>query len=125
MFKGRSVLFALTASALLVAPLQNASHAGVIGMDQYLETVDRAQALERVDAVLARDDVRQRLEQLGVEQGDAMARVHALNDAELVALADDLENLPAGGNLFGVVGVVFVVLLVLELVGVIDIFKKI
>lgn len=125
MIRGRSTLLALTACAVLVAPLPRPAHAGVIAMDEYLQTVDREQALARVDAVLARDDVRQRLEQLGVDANDAMARVEALSDAELVALADDLENMPAGAGVLGVIGVVFVVLLVLELVGVIDIFKKI
>ena len=39
-------------------------------------------------------------------------------------LAEDLENLPAGGSVLAVVGIVFIVLLILELVGVIDIFNK-
>jgi hypothetical protein len=47
-----------------------------------------------------------------------------LSDAELIALAENLEELPAGG-LLGVLGVVFVVLLILELVGVTNIFTKI
>ena len=34
------------------------------------------------------------------------------------------EQLPAGGDILALIGVVFVVLLILELVGVIDIFKK-
>lgn len=35
-----------------------------------------------------------------------------------------VDRLPAGGSALAVIGVVFVVLLILELVGVIDIFKK-
>ena len=54
-----------------------------------------------------------------------MKRIAALTDQELEQLAADLESLPAGGSLLGVAGVVFIVLLILELVGVIDIFKKI
>jgi hypothetical protein len=33
--------------------------------------------------------------------------------------------LPAGGSLLGLIGAVFVVLLILEVTGVIDIFKKV
>jgi hypothetical protein len=36
-----------------------------------------------------------------------------------------MQDAPAGGDVLVVLGVVFLVLLVLELVGVIDIFKKI
>jgi hypothetical protein len=42
-----------------------------------------------------------------------------------MVLAGRLEELPAGGDLLAVVGITFVVILILELVGVIDIFKKI
>jgi hypothetical protein len=55
----------------------------------------------------------------------ANERIAALTDEELALLATELESQPAGGSLLGVAGVVFIVLLILELVGVIDIFKKI
>lgn len=111
--------------ALLVAPLQSTSYAAVIGTEQYLVAMERERALERIDAVLAREAVRERLTQLGVDPADALERAAALSDAELLALAENLEELPAGGSLLGVIGVVFVVLLILELVGVTDVFNKI
>ncbi|SRR5690606_6018012 len=112
--------------ALLVAPLQTTtSYAAVIGTEQYLGALERERALERIDAVLAREAVRERLTQLGVDPADALERAAALSDAELVALAENLEELPAGGDLLGVLGVMFVVLLVLELLGVTNVFNKI
>jgi hypothetical protein len=110
--------------AVLVAPLQSTAYAGVIGTELYLGAMDREQALDRIDAVLAREEVRARLEQLGVDPAQAIERVAALSDAELVALEQNLEELPAGGIL-GVIGVVFIVLLILEVVGVTNIFNKI
>jgi hypothetical protein len=118
-------LVVLTVVAFACASVQHAAYGAVIGTEQYLSSVDRAETLERIDAVLAREDVQQQLEQLGVDPAEAQERVSALTDQELQTLADHLENLPAGGSLLGVVGVVFIVLLVLELVGAIDIFKKI
>ena len=41
------------------------------------------------------------------------------------SFADRLDRAPAGGDALEVVGLVFLVLLILELVGVIDIFKTI
>ena len=75
--------------------------------------------------MLARAEVAAELRRLGVEPEAALARAEALSDQELQILVDDLENLPAGGSLLGTVGVVFIVLLILELVGAIDIFTKI
>lgn len=120
----RNSLVALLAASLLAASVGSA-HAGVITTQQYLSAVDREAARARVDAVLARKEVRSRLEHYGVDPVAAEERIAALTDQELELLATELENLPAGGDLLGVVGVVFIVLLILELVGVIDIFSKI
>ncbi len=115
----------LLAAAVLSASVQSAAYGAVVSTSQYLATIDRKATLERIDAALARTEVRDRLEQLGVDPVAANERIAALSDRELEQLATDLDNLPAGGSLLGVVGIVFIVLLILELVGVIDIFKKI
>ena len=73
--------------------------------------------------MLAQSEVTKELERLGVDPDQTSARIAALSDQELQLLAHDLEELPAGG-LLATIGVVFIVLLILELVGVIDIFKK-
>lgn len=121
----RSSLALMLAASVLAAVPHNAARAGVIGTQQYLTAIDRDAALARIDAVLAREEVRNRLERYGVDPVAANERIAALTDEELALLATELENLPAGGDLLGVVGVVFIVLLILELVGVIDIFSKI
>ena len=51
-------------------------------------------------------------------------RLDALSDAEVATLAGQIGEAPAGGDALAVIGIVFVVLIILELVGVIDIFKK-
>jgi hypothetical protein len=62
---------------------------------------------------------------MGVDPADAMQRISSLPDQDLAKLAEQFESMPAGGDLLGVIGIVFVVLLILELTGVVDIFKKI
>lgn len=80
--------------------------------------------LAAVQARLARSDVQQAMVQLGVDPVEAGLRVAALGEQELAQLETQLETLPAGGSVLGLIGAVFVVLLILELTGVIDIFKK-
>jgi Na+-transporting NADH:ubiquinone oxidoreductase subunit NqrC len=121
----RSPLVVLLSAALVASSLQSAAYAGVISTQEYIAAVDRDATLARIDAVLARDEVRNELTRLGVDALEANERIAALTDQELQLLATDLENLPAGGSAIGVIGVVFLVLLILELVGVIDIFNKI
>jgi hypothetical protein len=121
----RNSLVALLVTSLLAASLQSAAFAGVISTRQYLTSLDRQATLARIDAVLAREEVQSKLEQYGVDPLAAEERIAALTDQELELLATELESLPAGGDLLAVVGIAFVVLLILELVGVIDIFNKI
>jgi hypothetical protein len=121
----RNTLVALLATSLLATSLQSAAFAGVISTQQYLTSLDREATLARIDAVLAREEVQSKLEQYGVDPVAAEERIAALTDQELELLATELESLPAGGDLLAVVGIAFVVLLILELVGVIDIFNKI
>ncbi|HEY7671881.1 MAG TPA: PA2779 family protein [Gammaproteobacteria bacterium] len=111
--------------AVSLSCMQTAARADVIGAEQFINTLDRQATLDRIDAVLARSDVQRELERYGVDSAEASERVAALNDQELMLLTDKLEELPAGGSLLAVVGVTFIVILILELVGVIDIFKKI
>jgi uncharacterized membrane protein (Fun14 family) len=121
----RNSLVAVLAASLFTASLQSAAYAGVISTQQYLTAVDREATKARIDAVLAREEVRSRLEQYGVDPAAADARIAALTDQELELLATELESLPAGGDLLAIVGITFIVLLILELTGVIDIFSKI
>lgn len=86
------------------------------------------QVLERqpgeVQAVLARADVQQAMINLGVDPVQAQLRVASLSESELTQLQGQLDTLPAGGIL-GLIGAVFVVLLILEVTGAVDIFKKV
>ena len=58
----------------------------VVGTETALASQQRAERIERLNSVLARDDVRAELERLGVAPADAQARVAALSDSELLAL---------------------------------------
>ncbi len=77
-----------------------------------------------MDATLARADVQDKLAELGVDATAIEGRLAALSDQEIATLAEQIESAPAGGDALAVIGIVFVVLIILELVGVIDIFKK-
>lgn len=81
--------------------------------------------LDSIDSALKREDVRQLLIARGVSPDDAMTRIAALPEGDLAILAEQMDELPAGGDLLALVGAVFIVLLILELTGVINIFNKV
>jgi hypothetical protein len=119
----RSLVYALCLAVLnLGSPL--VARAELVGTLQAVESGTRAQDYATVSAALARDQVRGQMTALGVDPAVVEARVARLTDPELRSLADRMEQMPAGGDALAVIGIVFVVLIILELVGVIDIFKK-
>ncbi len=122
----RRTIVAITASTFLSLGFQaGTASASVIGTQAYLSAADRAGQIASVQATFARADVRSALEKYGVNPVDAAARVASLTDQELTDVSRNLDNLPAGGDgVVLVLGIVFIVLLILEWTGVIDIFKR-
>lgn len=100
------------------------AQAGMIGTESIVAAQTRDNSLTTVNGFMARADVQQQLQAWGVEPVMAAERVAQLSDEELQTLAQNIEAQPAGGVLV-VLGIVFVVLLVLELVGVTNIFNRI
>ena len=114
----------LVAMTMGLAGVVHTASASVVGTRAVMLQEESAETVARVQAAFDRDDMRAQLEAQGVDPAAAMERVAALTDEELRYLDGRLAELPAGADVVAVVGVVFIVLLILELVGVTDIFKS-
>jgi hypothetical protein len=121
--KFRRACVALVSAALISMGAQLPAAASVIGTSEAV-AARPGDARAVVDAALARADVQQKLTEMGVDRAAIEGRLAALSPAEVQSLADQIQSAPAGGDFLAVIGIVFVVLVILELVGVIDIFKK-
>jgi len=113
------------AVSLGMAGMVSTASAGVIGSRVVMQQAERADTVARVQAALDRDAVQAQLVALGVDPAMAVERIAALTDAELRQLDGRLAELPAGAGAVEVVGIVFIVLLILELVGITNIFTSI
>lgn len=113
-----TLLFTLCALVLPVAPV----HAALIGTDQLVNTAQISHNRERVRTFLQRQDVRDMLQQRGVDANAAIARVDAMTDSEVQTVATQLDKLPAGGDFLGTVVLVFFVLLITDILGLTKIF---
>lgn len=110
---------------LLGISLQQPALAGMVGTEQLTAADARATQVAQVQDFLARADVRAQLERWGVAPELAAERVAALSNAELQMLAQRISEQPAGGDsALAIIGIVFLVLLILELVGVINVFSR-
>ena len=122
--KAREALLRLVSVSIVCMGFAQAAPAGMIGTSYMLDEESRAASLSRIEVLLARDDVGKQLEAFGVNRAMVVERLNGLSHAELVELEGTLDSQVAGGDIIGLIGAVFVVLLILELVGVTDIFKS-
>lgn len=123
LFCKRFIVLALTLS-LSVTGFLNTAQAGLIGTQALIISEQGLQQQERIGAFIQQDSVRDQMIGLGVDPVEVRERLSALTPDELRILDEQINTLPAGGIL-EVIGIVFVVLLILEITGVIDIFKKV
>ena len=118
------VISGILALDLLGAGVPQMVHAEFIGTQEVIELQQRRVRIARINEVLAREEIREQLIRLGVDPRQARERIAALTDAELVLLERQLDDLPAGGAALVISGAGFFVLLILELLGVINIFDR-
>ncbi len=83
---------------------------------------DVADSRARVNAFFARAEVRQAMQQEGVDAAAAQARVDAMSDAEIRDLDGRIAQAPAGGDVLGIIFTVFVILLVTDILGFTKVF---
>jgi hypothetical protein len=121
--KWRAAAVAVLAVAITNVGFLNAAQAGIVATNAIVRT-DRDANMATIRDQLDRSEVKAQMEKMGVDAASVDQRIAALSDSELHSLAKQMQDAPAGGDAIAVIGVVFLVLLILELVGIIDIFKK-
>ncbi|TVS11004.1 MAG: hypothetical protein EA419_09310 [Wenzhouxiangella sp.] len=119
----RSYLMACLFSLALL-PLATAQAATGLISSQEALALERTGSVEQVQAWLQRDDVAAELVSMGVDPARAQQRVAALSPEELDAMAHRLDEMPAGAGVIEILGVTFLVLIVLDLIGVLNIFGR-
>lgn len=120
----KRVLAMLLSIGLFGSSFLSVAQAGLVPTEALLAEARAEQLRGELHQRLAETELQAQLEAWGVSPVEAEQRLKHLSDAELIAFAEEIETLPAGG-IAGAIGILFVVLLILELVGVIDIFKAI
>lgn len=114
----------LAAASLLSSTLPGVANAAMVGTGTAINMEQRAEYVSDIRAWLNQEKVRDQLVAMGVDPDDAGKRVAGMTGEELRTLHERIENLPAGAGVVAVIGIVFIVLLILELVGVTHVFSN-
>jgi hypothetical protein len=100
--------------------------AKMISTETVVEAGRAYEARMYVNSVLAREDVKSALISQGIDIQEVEARIFSLTDTEIVSLADQMENAPAGRGALGIVVgaavIILIVLLITDILGFTDVF---
>ena len=121
---GKRALVALLSVSMIGVGFSQAASAGIVTTQRYIELQSPPSSGDRLNDWLASADVQDQLVAMGVSPAAVEARLAAMTPEERAQLNARIDEMPAGGDVLVLIGAVFLVLLILELVGVIDIFKK-
>jgi hypothetical protein len=119
-FKRLTASILVASTVMLGMPM--VAHAGIVSSEQSFAAQTQSESRDKVNAVLARADVRASLAERGLSAELAQDRVRAMTDDEVATLAGRIDQAPAGGDILGVVFTVFIVLLVTDILGLTKVF---
>jgi hypothetical protein len=87
--------------------------AAMIGTETTLDLTRAKKARDDINNLLARQDVQSALVSQGIDPLEAKARIDSLSDAEAIRMADEIDELSAGGGGMAVAPPLWIVLAVL------------
>jgi predicted proteasome-type protease len=117
----RHLISLLLSISLIMLPMLNAQAAMVANA----QVIDRMQQQTDRDAVvqlLQRSDVRDYLLSMGVQPQDVEQRVNRMTSEELAQLNARMSELPAGGDVLGLLVLLFIIFVITDIIGATDIF---
>ena len=109
-------------SIALIMMTFTSTQAAMITNDIVIEQAQQQSARDRLARTVQREDVREQLLALGVSPEAVESRISLLTSREVAQLNQQIDDLPAGGDVLGVLLVIFIVFVITDIIGATDIF---
>ena len=110
----------------LIAAQVRSVPAAMIDTETIMDSARGREAREYLHQLMARKDIQAAIVAHGIDADEAWARINSLSDDEVIRIADQIDQLPAGGGLIEFLVIIilagFIVLVILDLTGVMDVF---
>ena len=97
-------------------------NAALISTDAMVSEVKTSISREQILTAISREEVSRVLVAKGVDMAAAHDRIQAMTDQEIAVLQQDIEALPAGAGTGSVLVTIVLVLVILDIVGVTNVF---
>ena len=106
---------------MLLASFGNAQ-AAIISNSQVMDNLEQANNKEVFLQTIHRVDVQEQLVRMGVSTADIENRIDNMTQEEIAQLNQQLDELPAGGDILGIIVLLFIIFVITDVIGATDIF---
>ena len=106
---------------LALMPLLPAQ-AAMIGNDQIVNQGLSHQTRDDLQRLFEQETAQQQLQVWGVNPNQIKSRIDSLTDAELARINQQVNDLQAGGDVLGILLVIFLVFVITDIIGATDVF---
>jgi hypothetical protein len=115
----------LLALSLFTTTVSMSASADLVSTEQLSAQQEVEKVRNEVKNYIARDEVREKMLELGVSHADVDQRIDNLTDQEVMELYEGMDSMPAGEGVLGVVISLLVIFILLDVAGVTDIFPAV
>jgi hypothetical protein len=98
------------------------AQAAMVTNDLIINRAQQDTAKAELLQTLNRSDVKQQLLDLGVKPENVESRINLMTHEEIADLNQQIGELPAGGDVLGILLVIFIVFVITDVIGATDIF---
>jgi len=115
-------ILTLTVSLLLICAPISQAQAAIIANAQLIDQVQLANNKEALLQTINRVDLQEQLLVMGVTTADIESRINQMTQQEIAQLNQQINELPAGGDVLGIILIIFIVFVITDVIGATDIF---
>ena len=109
-------------SITLMSMSFTSAQAAMISNDQVINHLQHNSARTELLKTINRADVKEKLLNMGVKAADLESRIKLMTHEEIAQLNKQIDELPAGGDVLGVLLIIFIVFVITDVIGATDIF---
>jgi len=109
-------------SITLMSMSFTSAQAAMISNDQVINHLQHNSARTELLQTINRADVKEQLLNMGVKAADIESRIKLMTHEEIAQLNQQIDELPAGGDVLGVILIIFIVFVITDVIGATDIF---
>ena len=115
-------ILTLALSLLLICTPVSQAQAAIIANAQLIDQVQQANDKDALLQTINRVDVQEQLLGMGVSTAELESRVNQMTQQEIAQLNQQINELPAGGDVLGIIVLIFIIFIITDVIGATDIF---